>query len=287
MLKQAKGIETYFSQFDVNKDGKIERDEFNLLFDRINRIVDKKKEIDIAAQNDFSDDQLAGGDQNFITDAFDKVKNNFSNTGKTDDNKLSQLVKAMEREGMSTKLFHSICWDFQQTSDRMANNQFLLLVHNAYPKLTVDNINLLISKIQLDPKQISFGLMQQLFNKHSSNSSVEAGKLLTFIANFMINLEKGLKSQADPSTLLKDAFVRFFLQLNLSDVEELTLDQYVSLNKAIIKLRPAYSELIFNSVFHQSPRKTVSKTEIYERTELAVTNLSSLKAPPKISAPLD
>lgn len=92
MLKEAKGIETYFSQFDVNKDGKIRRDEFNLLFDRIHRIVEKKKEIDIAAQNDFSGDQLAAGDQSFITDAFDKVKNVFSNTGKTDDNKLAQLV---------------------------------------------------------------------------------------------------------------------------------------------------------------------------------------------------
>jgi hypothetical protein len=118
--------------------------------------------------------------------------------------------------------------------------------------------------------------MQQLFNKHSTNSSVEADKLLTFIANFMINLEKRFKSQADPSTLLKDAFERYFLQLNLSAAEELTLAQYVSLNKAIVKLRPTYSELIFNSMFHQSTRKTVFKAEIHERTELAVTSLSSL-----------
>lgn len=53
----------------------------------------------------------------------------------------------MEKDGMSTKVFHSVCLDFQQTSDRMANSQFLLLVHNAYPKLTVDSVNLLISKI--------------------------------------------------------------------------------------------------------------------------------------------
>lgn len=62
MLKEAKAIETYFSQFDVNKNGRIELDEFVILFDRIYRIVDKKKEIDLAAQNEFEGDDLASGD---------------------------------------------------------------------------------------------------------------------------------------------------------------------------------------------------------------------------------
>jgi len=35
MQKEVKAIETYFSQFDVNKNGKIEQDEFISLFDRI------------------------------------------------------------------------------------------------------------------------------------------------------------------------------------------------------------------------------------------------------------
>ena len=111
MLKEAKGIETFFSQFDVNKNGRLERDEFNLLFDRINRIVDKKKEMDLA--DELNADELASGDQNFATDAFNKVKNVFTSSGKTDDSKLAQLVQTMERDGMSTKVFHSVCLDFQ------------------------------------------------------------------------------------------------------------------------------------------------------------------------------
>ena len=77
----------------------------------------------------------------------------------------------------------------------------------------MESVNLLMSKIQPDPKSVSFGLMQQLFNKHSTNGSVEADKLLSFIANYMLNLEKLSKKQADPSTLLKDSFERFLLQL--------------------------------------------------------------------------
>jgi hypothetical protein len=92
MLKEAKAIETYFSQFDVNKNGRIELDEFNILFDRIYRIVDKKKEIDLATQNEFDGDDLASGDQSFITDAFDKVKSVF--TGKpTEDSQIKLLVQ--------------------------------------------------------------------------------------------------------------------------------------------------------------------------------------------------
>lgn len=58
MQKEVKAIETYFSQFDVNKNGKIEQDEFISLFDRIQRIVDKKKEMDLAHQNEFDGDDL-------------------------------------------------------------------------------------------------------------------------------------------------------------------------------------------------------------------------------------
>jgi hypothetical protein len=62
------------------------------------------------------------------------------------------------------------------------------MIRNAYPKLAADGINLLISKIMLTPTEISFALMMQLFNKHSTNGNVEAEKLLAFVANFMFNL---------------------------------------------------------------------------------------------------
>jgi len=60
LIKEAKGIQTYFEQFDVNNNGTIERDEFNSLFDRIKRIVDKKKEMDLAAINEFDQDLEKG-----------------------------------------------------------------------------------------------------------------------------------------------------------------------------------------------------------------------------------
>lgn len=60
LIKEAKGIQTYFKQFDVNNNGTIERDEFNSLFDRIKRIVDKKKEMDLAAINEFDQDLEKG-----------------------------------------------------------------------------------------------------------------------------------------------------------------------------------------------------------------------------------
>lgn len=63
MLKDLKGIQTYFKQFDVNGDGQVTRDDFNLLFPRIKRIVEKKKEIDFAAENDEFADNIDAGDQ--------------------------------------------------------------------------------------------------------------------------------------------------------------------------------------------------------------------------------
>ena len=43
LIKEKRGIEGYFAQFDSNGDGKISREEFNCQFDRIERIVEKKK----------------------------------------------------------------------------------------------------------------------------------------------------------------------------------------------------------------------------------------------------
>lgn len=123
LIKEAKGIETYFDQFDMNRNGRIERDEFNAMFARITRIVDKKKEKDIAAQDEF-DMNLETGDQSVFTAAFDKAKAVIG--GKEDP--IVPIIKEMEATGLSLKAFHTLCADFQQNVDKMQNSQFLLLL---------------------------------------------------------------------------------------------------------------------------------------------------------------
>jgi hypothetical protein len=136
---------------------------------------------------------------------------------------------------------------------------------NAYPKLTVESINLLISKIQLTPSDLSFALMQQLFNKHSTNLNVEADKLLTFVANFMFNLQKSTTTKTDPALVLKECFDQFLTQLNLN-LTELTFANYAILLKTVLKMREAYSKLIFDNIFQQTAKKTVLSSEVINRT---------------------
>lgn len=158
LIKEKRGIEGYFSQFDSNGDGKISREEFNCQFDRIERIVERKKEAD--AFNQFADDSdgLARGDENFITDGFDKAKawitgkpttstsNLAARTGKpvastgtgAVDANLVTVLKQMEADGLNLQVFLNVCKDFQVTGDKMLNPQFILLFQSAYPRIAAE-----------------------------------------------------------------------------------------------------------------------------------------------------
>ena len=158
LIKEKRGIEGYFSQFDSNGDGKISREEFNCQFDRIERIVERKKETD--AFNQFADDSdgLARGDENFITDGFDKAKawitgkpttstsNLAARTGKpvastgtgAVDANLVTVLKQMEADGLNLQVFLNVCKDFQVTGDKMLNPQFILLFQSAYPRIAAE-----------------------------------------------------------------------------------------------------------------------------------------------------
>lgn len=158
LIKEKRGIEGYFSQFDSNGDGKISREEFNCQFDRIERIVERKREAD--AFNEFVDDSdgLARGDENFITDGFDKAKawitgkptastsNAAVRTGKpvastgtgVVDANIVTVLKQMEADGLNIQVFFNVCKDFQVTGDKMLNPQFIFLFQSAYPRIAAE-----------------------------------------------------------------------------------------------------------------------------------------------------
>ena len=164
LIKEKRGIEGYFAQFDSNGDGKISREEFNCQFDRIERIVERKKQADVV--NEFSDDSdgLARGDENFFTDGLDKAKAWLSgkpaaSTSKTaaitgagagtnktaaitgagaDDANLVTVLKQMETDGLNLQVFFNVCKDYQVTGDKMLNSQFILLFQSAYPRIAAD-----------------------------------------------------------------------------------------------------------------------------------------------------
>ena len=164
LIKEKRGIEGYFTQFDSNGDGKISREEFNCQFDRIERIVERKKQADVV--NEFSDDSdgLARGDENFFTDGLDKAKAWLSgkpaaSTSKTaaitgagagtnktaaitgagaDDANLVTVLKQMETDGLNLQVFFNVCKDYQVTGDKMLNSQFILLFQSAYPRIAAD-----------------------------------------------------------------------------------------------------------------------------------------------------
>lgn len=115
------------------------------MFPRISRIVEKKKEIDFAAQNDEFGDDMDSGDQAMGPAAINKT-NNVSKSN--DDSKLKEIILAMEKApGMGCKVFHSLCLDTNRSGDKMPFNKFLVFFNTAYPNILVPSVNYLVEKI--------------------------------------------------------------------------------------------------------------------------------------------
>lgn len=82
----------------------------------------------------------------------------------------------------------------------------MLCFQNAYPKIGVELINLIMSKTKLTESEISLSLLDQIVKKFSTNNTNDAKKLLSFVANFMYNLEKRVSDKSDPTIVLEESF---------------------------------------------------------------------------------
>ena len=80
---------------------------------------------------------------------------------------------------------------------------------NAYPKVQIEAVNQLLSNFTDAKGEVSLALMQQFFNKHSKNNSNEAGKLLSFVANMMYNVNSTGGKQTDPAAVIETAFTSY------------------------------------------------------------------------------
>ena len=63
-----------------------------------------------------------------------------------------------------------------------------------------------MSKTKLTESEISLSLLDQIVKKFSTNNTNDAKKLLSFVANFMYNLEKRVSDKSDPTIVLEESF---------------------------------------------------------------------------------